>query len=96
VAFGLQAVIFPTAMQSAVAPELLSRVAAIDLLGSEAGQPVGYGLAGPVALAVGAHVVLASAALGMFVASVAFAFLPSLRTQIVAGAWQPTSAETAF
>jgi MFS family permease len=89
VAFGLQAVIFPTAMQAAVAPEVLSRVAAIDLLGSEAGQPVGYALAGPIGQAVGAHAVLAAAATGMLAGSVAFAFLPSLRTRIVPRAWQP-------
>ena len=88
-AFGLQAVIFPTAMQSAIAPEVLSRVAAIDLLGSEAGQPVGYALAGPIGQAVGAHAVLAAAAIGMLAGSVAFAFLPSLRTRIVPRAWQP-------
>ena len=89
VAFGLQAVIFPTAMQSAIAPEVLSRVAAIDLLGSEAGQPVGYALAGPIGQAVGAHAVLAAAAIGMLAGSVAFAFFPSLRTRIVPQAWQP-------
>ena len=89
VAFGVQAVLFPTAMQSAIPPEVLSRVAAIDLLGSEAGQPVGYALAGPIGLAVGAHAVLAAAAIGMLAGSVAFAFLPSLRTRIVPRAWQP-------
>ncbi|HET7019006.1 MAG TPA: MFS transporter, partial [Streptosporangiaceae bacterium] len=89
-AFGLDAVIFPTAMQTAVPPEVLSRVAAIDLLGSEGGQPVGYALAGPIGAAVGAHAVLAVAAVGMFAGSVVFAFLPSLRTQISGGPWQPT------
>ena len=96
VAFGLQAVIFPTAMQSAIAPEVLSRVAAIDLLGSEAGQPVGFALAGPVALAVGAHAVLAVAAIGMLAGSVAFALLLSLRTRIVRPAWQPDSSGAEF
>ena len=67
----------------------VSRVAAIDLLGSEAGQPVGYALAGPIGQAVGAHAVLAAAAIGMLAGSVAFAFLPSLRTRIVPRAWQP-------
>jgi predicted MFS family arabinose efflux permease len=89
VAFGFQAVIFPTAMQSSVSPEVLSRVAAIDLLGSEGGQPIGYALAGPVGQAIGAHTVLATAAFSMFAASSAFAFLPALRTahggQVAAG-----------
>jgi MFS family permease len=96
VAFGVQAVTFPTAMQSAIAPELLSRVAAIDLLGSEAGQPVGYALAGPLGQAVGAHAVLAAAAIGMLAGSVAFAFLPALRTRIVPQAWQPDSSGAEF
>jgi predicted MFS family arabinose efflux permease len=81
-AMGVQAVIFATAMQASVPPEVLSRVASIDLLGSEGGQPVGYALAGPVAAAVGAHVVLAAGAIGMFVAATAFTFLRSLRVRI--------------
>jgi Transmembrane secretion effector len=81
IAYGLQAVIFPTAMQSAVPSAVLSRVVAIDLLGSEAGQPVGYALAGPIGQAVGAHSVLASAGIGMFAASALFAFLPALRVR---------------
>jgi RecB family endonuclease NucS len=43
---GAQAVLFPVAMQTAVPSGLLARVAAIDLLTSEAGQPAGYALAG--------------------------------------------------
>src|SRR6185437_8880318 len=50
-AFGFQTVLFATAMQTAVQPAMLSRVAAIDLLGSEGGQPVGYALAGPIGAA---------------------------------------------
>lgn len=79
VAFGLQAVMFPTAMQSSIPADVLSRVTAIDLLGSEAGQPVGYVLAGPISQAVGPHAVLATAAIGMFIASSGFLFLPPLR-----------------
>jgi MFS family permease len=81
-AMGVQAVIFATAMQASVPPEVLSRVASIDLLGSECGQPVGYALAGPVAAAVGAHVVLAAGAIGMFVAATPFTFLRPLRVRI--------------
>jgi MFS family permease len=83
VAFGIQAVIFPTAMQTSIRPEVLSRVTAIDLLGSEAGQPIGYALAGPIGEAVGAHTVLAAAAIGMFIASTAFPLLRPLRSKII-------------
>jgi MFS family permease len=89
-AFGFQTVLFATAMQTAVQPAMLSRVAAIDLLGSEGGQPVGYALAGPIGAAVGAHLVLVTGAVVMFAGSVAFAFLPSLRAQIPGDPWQPT------
>jgi hypothetical protein len=44
-AMGVQAVLFQTAMQTSVRPEVLARVAAIDLVGSEGGPPVGYALA---------------------------------------------------
>jgi hypothetical protein len=85
-AMGVQAVIFATAMQASVPPEVLSRVASIDLLGSEGGQPAGYALAGPAGAAVGAHVVLAAGAIGMFVAAAAFTLLRPLRVRIMAGA----------
>jgi MFS family permease len=81
-AFGVQEVIFETAMQTTTPPELLARVTAVDLLVSEAGQPVGYAVAGPVGEAIGVHTVLAAAAIGMFIASAAFPFLRSLRTKI--------------
>jgi predicted MFS family arabinose efflux permease len=81
-AMGIQAVIFAIAMQASVPPELLSRVASIDLLGSEGGQPAGYALAGPAGAAVGAHVVLAAGAIGMFVAAAAFTLLRPLRVRI--------------
>jgi MFS family permease len=82
VAFGFQAVIFPVAMQTSVPPEALARVAAIDLLGSEAGQPVGYALAGPIGEALGAHVVLAAAGVGMFLGSAAFSQLRPLHAEV--------------
>jgi hypothetical protein len=66
-------------MQTSVRPDVLARVAAIDLVGSEGGQPVGYALAGPLAAAVGAHAFLTASAAVMAVAGTAFAFLPALR-----------------
>jgi MFS family permease len=78
-AMGVQTVFFATAMQASVRPGVLARVAAIDLLGSEGGQPVGYALAGPAAAAVGAHAFLTGSAVIMAVAGAAFAFLPALR-----------------
>ncbi len=79
---GVQAVLFPTAMQTAIPPEVLARVTSIDLLASEAGQPIGYALAGPVGTAVSAHTVLAAGAIGMLIASSAFPLLRPLRTEI--------------
>jgi MFS family permease len=81
-AFGVQAVIFPTAMQSAIAPEVLARVTAIDLLGSEGGQPVGYALAGPIGHAAGPHTVLAAVAISMFLVASAFPLLPPLQAEL--------------
>jgi hypothetical protein len=84
-AMGVQTVFFQTAMQASVRPDVLARVAAIDLVGSEGGQPVGYALAGPLAAAVGAHAFLTTSASVMAVAGTAFAFLPALRTQASPG-----------
>jgi MFS family permease len=84
--FALQAavlaVIFQTAMQTSVPAAVLARVTAFDLLGSEVGQPVGYALAGPVGVAVGAHAFLTASAAGMFLAASAFAVLRPLRVKI--------------
>jgi hypothetical protein len=52
-AMGVYAVIFQAMMQTAVPGTVLARVSAFDLLGSEAGKPVGYALAGPIGVAVG-------------------------------------------
>jgi hypothetical protein len=78
-AMGTQDVIFQTAVQTSVAPAMLARVAAIDLLGSEGGQPIGYALAGPAGAAVGANTLLAASAAGMLITATAFAFLRPLR-----------------
>ena len=78
-AMGVQTVFFATAMQASVRAEVLARVAAIDLLGSEGGQPIGYALAGPAAVAIGAHAFLTGSAVIMAAAGAVFAFLPALR-----------------
>jgi MFS family permease len=59
-----------TALQEQIPPELLSRVAAYDALGSYALGPVGTIVAGPLALAVGAAVVLSTGG-GVIVATAA-------------------------
>jgi MFS family permease len=84
-AMGLQTVFFATAMQASVRPDVLARVAAIDLLGSEGGQPVGYALAGPAAAAVGAHAFLTASAVIMAAAGAMFTFVPALRSDASAG-----------
>lgn len=81
-AIGAQEVTISTAIQVNVGPDVLARVAAIDLVGSEGSQPIGYALAGPVAAAVGAHALLTASALGIFAAATAFAFLRPLRVTI--------------
>jgi len=84
-AMGVQTVFFATAVQASVRPDVLARVAAIDLLGSEGGQPVGYALAGPAAAAVGAHAFLTGSAVIMAVAGAAFTLVPALRADASAG-----------
>lgn len=82
VAIGAESVIFQTAVQTGIPPAVLARVTAIDLLGSEGGQPLGYALAGPAAAAAGAHTFLAACAAGMFLAAAAFTLLRPLRITI--------------
>ncbi|MBO0802233.1 MAG: MFS transporter [Nocardiopsaceae bacterium] len=81
-ALGAQAVFFQTAMQATIPPGVLARVAAIDLVGSEGGQPIGYALAGPVAAVAGAHPFLATSATTMFIAAVAFTLVRPLHARI--------------
>jgi hypothetical protein len=81
-ALGAQTVFFQTALQTSVRPDVLARVAAIDLVGSEGGQPVGYALAGPLAAAVGVHAFLTASAAAMAVAGTAFTFIPALRAAL--------------
>jgi hypothetical protein len=82
VAIGAESVIFQTTVQTSIPPAVLARVTAIDLLGSEGGQPLGYVLAGPAAAAAGAHTLLAASAVGMFLAAAAFTLLRPLRITI--------------
>jgi Major Facilitator Superfamily len=81
-AIGIQAVIFPTAMQTSVPSGVLGRVTSIDLLASEGGQPASYALAGPAGAAVGPHAFLACAAIGALAASLMYALLPPLRARV--------------
>jgi MFS family permease len=80
-AIGLQAVLFQTAMQTSIRPEALARVTAIDLLGSEGGQPIGYALAGPLGAAIGARTYLTYSAVGIVLAASAYTRLRPLRTE---------------
>jgi hypothetical protein len=84
-AMGVQTVFFATAMQASVRPDVLARVAAIDLVGSEGGQPAGYALAGPAAAAVGAHAFLTASAVIMAATAAAFTLVPALRADASAG-----------
>jgi predicted membrane-bound spermidine synthase len=68
VEWGLYDPFWMTCMQRAVAPEMISRVASYDYLGSLAFYPAGLALAGPLADAVGVTTVLwGSAAVAVLV-----------------------------
>lgn len=79
VALGMQFLIFQTTLQMSVPTVVLARLAALDLIGSELGQPVGYALAGPVAAVIGLRTCVTVAALVFFGASVPFILAPALR-----------------
>jgi MFS family permease len=79
-AIGYMVVVFQATMQACVPAEVLARVSAADLLGSELAQPVGYALAGSVAAAAGLHAVLAVGAIAGVVTTGAFTFARALRT----------------
>lgn len=68
-----------TALQEHVPTEALSRVSAYDWMGSTVFQPLGQGLAGPLALIVGTASVLNGAAVLIFATSFAILLLPSVR-----------------
>ncbi|MGH2913692.1 MAG: MFS transporter [Solirubrobacteraceae bacterium] len=72
--FSVFEVWWETALAYEIPPHALSRVSAYDVLGSLGLMPVGFALAGPLAGALGARVVLgagAAAALAMLVAAIA-------------------------
>jgi MFS family permease len=68
-----------TALQEHVPKEALSRVSAYDWMGSTVFQPLGQGLAGPLALVVGTASVLNGAAVLIFATSLVIVLMPSVR-----------------
>jgi Major Facilitator Superfamily len=79
VALGAQSLIFQTTLQLCVPTPVLARVAALDLIGSELGQPVGYALAGPAAAVLGLRTCVTAAAVVCIAASAPFVLAPALR-----------------
>ena len=71
--------LWDTTLQRHVPPESLSRVSAYDWCGSLALDPVGRGLAGPIAGAVGLSTTLWGAAIAYTLVSVAQMALPGVR-----------------
>jgi predicted MFS family arabinose efflux permease len=71
--------LWDTTLQRRIPHRALSRVAAYDVFGSLAFNPVGYALMGPVALAIGTRTTLLIAATWFATSSVALAALPSIR-----------------
>ncbi len=79
---GAKGLIFQTAVQASIPAAVLARVTAIDLVGSEGGQPIGYALAGPIAAAAGVHLFLAASAAWMLIAAAAFTLMRPLHARI--------------
>ncbi|HYA08312.1 MAG TPA: MFS transporter [Gaiellaceae bacterium] len=78
-AFAYGSVIWDTAMQRTVPPEKIARVSAYSWLAAMVFLPLGYAVAGPVAMAVGLKTALLAGA-GWVVVSTAFVSrLPSIR-----------------
>jgi MFS family permease len=82
--FGLTAVyagnaLWLTTLQERVPPHALSRVTAYDWMGSELFMPIGYLIAGPLALALGRDVTLLAAGALLAAASLAVVSVPSVR-----------------
>ena len=71
--------LWDTTLQRHIPHKALSRVAAYDLFGSLAFNPIGYAVMGPVALAIGTRTTLLIAATWFATSSVALAALPSIR-----------------
>jgi MFS family permease len=71
--------LFETTVQRHVPPESLSRVASIDWVMSGGLQPLGFALAGPVALAFGLQVTLAASAAWIILSTAVVLSIPSVR-----------------
>lgn len=71
--------LWDTTLQRRIPHKALSRVAAYDMFGSLAFNPIGYAVMGPVALAIGTRTTLLIAATWFATSSVALAMLPSIR-----------------
>jgi predicted MFS family arabinose efflux permease len=74
------AVNWSTALQEQIPPDLLSRVAAYDALGSFVLAPIGTTLAGPVALTIGTTATLVGAAAAVVASTAAVLTVPQVRT----------------
>src|SRR5262249_9647180 len=65
--FALFGTYWDTTLQEQIPPDLLSRVSSYDWFGSEALFPIGYAIAGPVAVAIGVSTTLWLSAIFMLV-----------------------------
>jgi hypothetical protein len=74
------AINWSTALQEQIPPNLLSRVAAYDALGSFALTPIGTTLAGPMALTIGTTTTLVGAAAAVIASVLAVLTVPEVRT----------------
>ncbi|HWE15129.1 MAG TPA: hypothetical protein VG365_16515 [Solirubrobacteraceae bacterium] len=74
------AVNWSTAPQEQIPPNLLSRVAAYDALGSFALTPIGTTPAGPIALTIGTTATLVGAAAAVIASAAAVLSVPEVRT----------------
>ena len=74
------AVNWSTALQEQIPPNLLSRVAAYDALGSYALTPIGTTLAGPIALTIGTTATLVGAGAVVVASAAAVLSVPEVRT----------------
>ncbi len=83
--FAVTDVIGTTLLQRLVPRRLLGRVASIDWMASIGLAPVGFAIAGPLAVAAGPRTAIASMGLVGFVAVVALARLPRVRSTERAG-----------
>ena len=77
--------LFETTVQGHVPPQALSRVAAIDWMLSGSLQPIGFGVVGPLAAAVGVQGVLVASAVWAFASPLFIVSLRSVRELRAAG-----------